>query len=172
MKNKRAECDTRGICWALEGRMDIEGWSDYGLDQTVERNPVTGEPTDYDIVYYPKGGMNILLKYCLFCGGSLGKSSNSAANSAGQNEKNNTAQCDTRGVCQAMAAQIEYEKLSDYGFEKISDEQRFVGVAYRSETDSDGTDIYISHCPFCGGRPGEIANKNATAKEEAENGSN
>ena len=155
MKNKRAECDTRGICWALEGRIEMQGWSDYGLDQTVERNPVTGEPTDYDIVYYPKGGMNILLKYCLFCGGSLGKKP------TGENTKNNTAQCDRDGVCKALAAQIECEKLSDYGFEKISDGQMFVGVAYRSETDSEGTDIYISHCPFCGGRPGEIVNREA-----------
>lgn len=167
MKNKRAECDIDGVCWALEGRMDIEGWSDYGINQTVERNPVTGELTSYDVVY-SQGGMNIHLKYCLFCGGKPGRS----ANSTGENEKNNTAQCDIDDVCKALAAQIECEKLSDYGFEKISDEQIFVGVAYRSETDSDGTDIYISHCPFCGGKPGEIVNREEKTKPEVTNGSN
>lgn len=160
MKNKKGQCDALGICWALEGRMDIEGWSDYGFDQTVERNPITGEPTDYDIIYHSAGrskGTGFYIKHCLFCGGRLGKRSNPRGGSA----KNNTTQCGIDDVCKALAAQIESEELSDYGFEKISDEQRFVGVAYRSETDSDGTDVYISHCPFCGGKPGEIANREA-----------
>ena len=164
MKNKKAQCDALGVCWALAGRMDIEGWSDYGLEQIVDRNPVTGEPTGYDIVYYPKGGINIRFKYCLFCGKTLGKIS-------GKNAENNTAQCGVDDVCKALAKQIKIEELSDYGFEKISDEQRFVGVAYKSETDSDGTDVYINHCPFCGGRPGEIANRE-TDDKEATNGPN
>ena len=171
MKNKRGKCGIDGVCWALEGRMEMQGWSDYGFWEIVEINPITSERKLSNIAYYSPAGSNngahIYVKYCLFCGGMLGKDAVRVANA-----KNNTAQCDIDDVCNALATQIEYERFSDYGFEKISDKQAFVGVVYRSETDSEGTDIYISHCPFCGGRPGVIANKNATAKEEAENGSN
>ena len=164
MKNKKGQCDADGVCWALEGRIEMQGWSDYGFEEIAEHHPVTGERTLYAVAYYREGGnrgTGIYVKHCLFCGGKPGKGAYKT-----KDANNNTAQCDIDDVCRALADQIECERLSDYGFEKISDEETFVGVAYRSETDSDGTDVYISHCPFCGGRPGEIVNRSTKTKEE------
>ena len=82
--------------------------------------------------------------------------------------------CDREGVCCELKKHLSGDNSKGFRYQERRrfepPEIFFAGVSYHIKPRGKG--LLISFCPFCGGKPGEIANRDEKAKEEIENESN
>lgn len=79
-------------------------------------------------------------------------------------------QCDSTDICAALDAQLEGDNAArdDSGFHMEesyipqTDTFEFVGVIYVKDCSTKNS--FLNFCPFCGGRPGVVANRESEAK--------
>lgn len=68
--------------------------------------------------------------------------------------------CDREGMCWALCERVNGYGLSDQTLYHLkTGKHSFAGVVQHLNKRDKG--VFINFCPFCGGKPGEIANREA-----------
>ena len=83
---------------------------------------------------------------------------------------NEKKQCDSTDICAALDAQLEGDNAArdEQGFHleesyiPQTDTFEFVGIKYVKNWDEKNS--FLNFCPYCGGRPGVVANREQEAK--------